>query len=130
MPLPYNVARILPYFNRTVEAYDLIGEFVDYEMKVSKSEPYTIIGTLIPPTDKDLNLFDEGEIASGAMVLYVNSSVKLSVADGFETATEPFRQTIIKFDGDEYRIKGYSNRATDGLHRKYTMVRYFGGRSV
>ena len=130
MPLPYNVARILPYFNRAVEAYDLIGELVNYKIQVRKGEPYKVIGTLIPPTDKDLNLFDEGEIASGAMVLYVNCAVKLYVADGFENATEEFRQTIIKFDGDTYRIKGYSNRAADGLHRKYTMVRYFEGRSV
>lgn len=130
MPIPYNVARILPYFNRVVKAYDLIGELVDFKMSVRKSDVYSIVGTLIPPTDKDLNLFDEGEIAGGAMVLYVNSSVKLYVADAFENATEEFRQTIILFDGDEYRIKGYSNRAADGLHRKYTMVRYFGGRSV
>jgi hypothetical protein len=130
MPLPYNVARILPYFYRKIEAYDLIGGVDGYKSIMSRTPIYTFIGVMIPPTDKDLNLFDEGELAQGSMVLYVKNTVKLYMGDAVDEASRTTRQTIILFDGDEYRVKGYSNRALDGLHRKYTMVRYFGGRSA
>ena len=129
MPLPYNVARVLPYFYRRITAYDLIGGMDNFRAVQSKTPTYTFIGVIIPPTDKDLQLFDEGELAQGSMVLYVKKNVKLHVADALPDENGQIRQTIILFDGDEYRVKGYSNRSEDGLHRKYTMVRYIGGRS-
>lgn len=129
MPLPYNVDRVLPYFYRAIRAYDLISEIGGYSARQTKSEPYTFIGVLIPPTDKDLELFDEGELASGAMTLYVHSTVKLHMGDGVASPDATWRQTIIQYDGDEYRVKSYSNRSQDGLHRKYGVVRYIPGRN-
>lgn len=129
MPLPYNVARILPYFYRKIRAYDLVGGVDGYQAVMSRTPEYTFIGVMIPPTDKDLSLFDEGEMAQGAMVLYVKKNVRLYMGDAIELPGEGTRQTIVLFDGDEYRVKGYSNRSEDGLHRKYTLTRYIGGRS-
>lgn len=130
MPLPYNVSRVLSFFNRKVIAYDLVGQIVDYKMQVSKSNQYSFLGVLIPPTDSDLTLFDEGERQVGAMVLYVGKNVELSIADSMSSNQKPFRQTIIIFKGNEYRVRGCSDREEDGLHRKYTLVRYIGGRVV
>lgn len=124
MPLPYAVNRVLSFFLRKVEAYDLIyqaGE--NFSAEVNRTPKYSFSGVLIPPTDKDLQLFDEGELANGAMTLYVNKDVKLHFNDAADPG-DVMKQTIVLFDGDQYRVKGYSNRAEDGLHRKYTMVRY------
>ena len=124
MPLPYGVNRVLSFFLRRVEAYDLVMQDGNgFEAEPHRTPRYSFSGVLIPPTDKDLQLFDEGEIASGAMTLYVNKDVKLHCNDAVDPG-EVSRQTIVCFDGDEYRVKGYSNRSADGLHRKYTMVRY------
>lgn len=127
MPLPYNVSRVLSFFNRRIFAYDLIGTTKDFRTQVLKGEKYSFLGVLIPPTDTELNLFDEGERASGAMVLYVNHKVELFMNDSKKPG-EDFKQTIIIFRGHEYRVKGCSDRCEDGLHRKYTVVRYMGDR--
>ena len=129
MPMPYNVDRVLPYFYRRINAYDLISAIDGYRTSQVKGEPYTFIGVLIPPTDKDLELFDEGEIAQGAMTLYVKSTVKLYMGDAIPSKDAEWRQTIVVYDGDEYRVKSYSNRSVDGNHRKYGLVRYVPGRS-
>ena len=129
MAIPYNVARVITYFQRKIDAYDLVCEIVDHECVVTKQKPYSFIGVLIPPTDKDLQLFDEGEIANGAMVLYVKDTIKLNMCDSISTVTPGQKQTIVLFDGDEYRVKSYSNRSSDGLHRKYGVVRYIPERS-
>lgn len=133
MALPYNVAIVLRYFLRRITAYDLTIDYVDHEAKTTKGPEYHFSGVLLPPTDKDINLFDEGELANGAMTLYVNKRIKLHINSELEWG-ETFlsrqrKQTIILFDGDEYRVKGYSNRSDDGIHRKYTLVRYIDGRS-
>ena len=124
MPLPYAVNRVLSFFLRRVEAYDLVYQAGEgFSAEVNRTPKYAFSGVLIPPTDKDLQLFDEGELANGAMILYVNKDVKLHFNDAADPG-DVMRQTIVLFDGDEYRVKGYSNRSADGLHRKYTMVRY------
>lgn len=129
MALPLNVARVLTYFYRRITAYDLVGSIVDHEYKKTATDSYTFTGVLIPPTNKDLELFEEGELANGALVLYVNKAVQLYMADAVQNVSGDIRQTIVLFDGDEYRVKGYSNRSEDGIHRKYTLVRYMKERS-
>lgn len=129
MPIPYNVSRVLSYFQRRVSAYDLYGEIKDHAYVLLATSPYTFAGVLIPPTDQDLQLFDEGELSAGAMILYVVSNIKLNIADDISQLTDEIRQTIVQFDGRDYRVKGQSNRKDDGIHRKYTLVRYMGKRS-
>jgi len=129
MPLPYNLSRVLGFFQRTIQAYDIVGGIVDHEFTQTSTESYSFVGVLIPPTDKDLNLFDEGELANGAMVLYVSNSVQLHVNDAIANQGQTMRQTIVVFDNDRFRVKGQSNRSSDGLHRKYTLVRYLEERS-
>lgn len=129
MGIPYNVSRVLTFFQRKIYAYDLYGEIRDHSYMLLDSSPYAFIGVLIPPTDQDLQLFDEGEISAGAMILYVISKIELHIADDINQLTDGIRQTIVQFDGRDYRVKGQSNRKEDGLHRKYTLVRYMGKRT-
>lgn len=129
MPIPYNVSRVLTYFQRRIQAYDIVGSLSDYEFSKTYSQPYSFVGVLIPPTNKDLSLFDEGELATGALVVYVPKTVTLHMADAVTSVQNEQRQTIVLFDGDEYRVKGLSNRDSDGLHKKYTLVRFMEGRT-
>jgi len=129
MPIPYNVAKVLAYFHRSIQAYDIVGTIVDHEVARQKSAVYSFVGVVIPPTNKDLELFDEGELASGSLIVYVPKNVRLYICDAVANIQDGQRQTIVLFDDDEYRVKGISNRASDGLHRKYTMTRYLEGRS-
>lgn len=129
MPIPYNVSRVLSFFQKKIFAYDLYGEIQDHAYALLATSPYSFVGVLIPPTDQDLQLFDEGEISSGAMILYVISKTELHIADDISRLSDEIRQTIVQFDGRDYRVKGQSNRKEDGIHRKYTLVRYMGKRT-
>ena len=121
--LPYDMTPVLDEFITAVTCFDRTFETVDFEQKPVQGPDYVIAGVLIPPTDLDLNLFEEGEIRSGAMVLYTYSTVTLFFHDvGDPNGLE--KQTFVRFNGDIYRIKGLSPRSHDGLHKKWTMVRY------
>ena len=121
--LPYDMPPVLDEFITAVTCVDRTAETVDFEQKPVQGPDYVIAGVLIPPTDIDLNLFEEGEIRSGAMVLYTYSTVTLFFHDvGDPNGLE--KQTFVRFNGDIYRIKGLSPRSHDGLHKKWTMVRY------
>lgn len=129
MPLPFDVSRVLNYFTRRILAYDITCEKKDFEVKKTNGADYYFPGVIQPPTDKEIQLFDEGELASGAIIVYVKSNVNLYVADVLSSSTVPWKQTIIKHGGDEFRIKGVSNRDFDGCHKKYTAVRFIKERS-
>ena len=121
--LPFDMTPVLDEFITAVTCFDETSQIVDFEQKPVRGPNYIIAGVLIPPTDLDLNLFDEGEIRSGAMVLYTYSTVTLYYHDVGPADAEQ-KQTFVRFNGDIYRIKGLSPRSHDGLHKKWTMVRY------
>lgn len=121
--LPFDMTPVLDEFITAVTCFDESSQMVDFELKEVQGPDYVIAGTLIPPTDLDLQLFDEGEIREGAMVLYTYSTVTLYYHD-VGSATGEQKQTFVRFNGDIYRIKGLSPRSHDGLHKKWTMVRY------
>lgn len=121
--LPYDMTPVLDEFMTVVTCFDKMSEMVDYELKSVQSSDYSVFGVLIPPTDLDLQLFEEGEIRDGAMVLYTYSTVNLYFHD-MGSPAEKQRQTFVRFNGDIYRIKGLSPRSHDGLHKKWTMTRY------
>lgn len=123
MALPYDMTPVLDEFITAVVCFDEISTFVDFEQQVVQGKDYVVAGVLIPPTDLDLELFEEGEIRAGAMVLYTYSTVNLHYHDVGQENEEQ-KQTFIRFNGDIYRIKGLSPRSHDGLHKKWTMVRY------
>ena len=121
--LPLDMTPVLDEFITAVTCFDESSVIVDFEQKPVQGKDYIIAGVLIPPTDLDLQLFDEGEIREGAMVLYTYSTVNLHYHDVGDKSAEQ-KQTFIRFNGDIYRIKGLSPRSHDGLHKKWTMVRY------
>lgn len=121
--LPFDMTPVLDEFITAVTCFDETSSIVDFEEQSVKGSNYVIAGVLIPPTDLDLNLFEEGEIRSGAMVLYTYSTVTLYFHD-VGSSTGQQKQTFVRFNGDIYRIKGLSPRSHDGLHKKWTMVRY------
>lgn len=121
--LPYDMTPVLDEFITTIVCYDIESQMVDYELKPIQGPDYVIYGVLIPPTDLDLQLFEEGEIRDGAMILYTYSTVNLYFHD-MASPAEKQKQTFIRFNGDVYRIKGLSPRSHDGLHKKWTMTRY------
>jgi len=123
MPLPYDMTPVLDEFLTAVVCFDETSTMENFELKPVVGPEYVIAGVLIPPTDLDLQLFDEGEIRDGAMTLYTYSTVTLHFHDWGSVDGEQ-RQTFVKFNGDIYRIKGLSPRGHDGLHKKWTMVRY------
>lgn len=124
MTLPLDMTPVLDEFLTAVTCYDLVTTVENYEAKEVQEADYVIAGVLLPPTDSDLALFEEGEIREGAMTLYVYSTVTLYFHDvGPSTSSQ--RQTFVRFNGDVYRIKGISPRGHDGLHKKYLMSRYY-----
>lgn len=122
--LPYDLSVVLCHFLRPVVCFDEFGKMENFEFVKTKSEKYSVLGVLIPPTDSDLQLFDEGELQTGSMILYTGSNVNLYFHDLIQKDQPEARQTYVCFQGRTYRIKGCSNRAEDGLHKKWTMVRY------
>lgn len=123
MPLPFDMTPALNEFLTAVTCYDVISSVVNYECVEEQGTDYVIAGVLLPPTDSDLGLFDEGEIREGAMTLYTYSTVTLYFHDiGPSNVNQ--RQTFVRFNGDVYRIKGISPRQHDGLHKKWLMTRY------
>lgn len=124
MPLPFDMTPVLDEFLTAVTCYDLVTTVVNYEAKEVQEADYVIAGVLLPPTDLDLALFEEGEMREGAMTLYTDSTVHLHFHDVGPVSVSQ-RQTFVRFNGDVYRIKGISPRGHDGLHIKYLMSRYY-----
>ena len=123
MPLPFDMTPVLDEFLTAVTCYDLVTRVENYEAVGVQEADYVIAGVLLPPTDSDLGLFEEGEIREGAMTLYTYSTVTLYFHDMGPASGEQ-RQTFVRFNGDVYRIKGISPRGHDGLHKKWLMTRY------
>ena len=123
MPLPFDMTPVLNEFLTAVICYDLVSRVDDYEVKEIQGNDYVIAGVLLPPTDSDLGLFDEGEIREGAMTLYTYSTVTLYFHD-IGPSTGEQKQTFVRFNGDVYRVKGISPRGHDGLHKKWILTRY------
>ena len=121
--LPYDMTPVLDEFLTAIVCYDETSRIEQYEQQFVQGSDYVIAGVLIPPTDLDLNLFEDGEIRDGAMILYTYSTVTLHFHDVGKVDEEQ-KQTFVRFNGDIYRIKGLSPRAHDGLHKKWTMTRY------
>ena len=113
---------VLDEFLRRVTAYDETTGIVDYKMrnKVTGAD-YTFAGVLIPPSDEDLQILDEGDIKAGSIVIYTRGK-ELFFTD-VQSKEADQRQTFIKHDGKVYRIKTSMNRIEDGLYRKYMAVR-------
>lgn len=124
MGIPYNLARILTYFQRKIEAYDIVREFVNFEPIITNTEKYSFVGVFIPPTDQELMLFDEGEISQGVMMVYVPSKIVLHVNNSILSEQSIGKQSIVIFDGMDFRVKNVSNRAIDGMYRKYALTRF------
>lgn len=122
MPLPLDMTEVLDEFITAIVCYNETSTKIDFEFKPVKGSNYQIAGVLIPPTNQDLNLFEEGEIRSGALVLYTYSTTVLYFHDITAPSAEA-KQTYVVFNGDTYRIKGLSPRSHDGLHKKWTLVR-------
>ena len=123
MPLPFDMTPVLDEFLTAVTCYDLVTRVENYEAVGVQEADYVIAGVLLPPTDSDLGLFEEGEIREGAMTLYTYSTVTLYFHD-MGPANGEQRQTFVRFNGDVYRIKGISPRGHDGLHKIWLMTRY------
>ena len=123
MPLPFDMTPVLDEFLTSLTCFDMVTEIVNYEAVETQQPDYVIAGVLLPPTDLDLGLFDEGEIREGAMTLYTYSTVTLYFHDVGSSEVNQ-RQTFVRFNGDTYRIKGISPRGHDGLHKKWILTRY------
>lgn len=121
--LPFDMGPVLNEFLTLITCYDVESVMSDYELQKIQGPDYSIAGVLIPPTDLDIAMFDEGEIRQGAMILYTYSTTKLFYQD-MQNQQDRQKQTFVRFNGDIYRIKGMSPRAHDGLHYKWTMTRY------
>ena len=121
MPIPYDMTSVLSEFLRKIECYDEIATIKDFEYGVKKKTPsYYIYGVLIPPSSKDLQFFDEGQIRNGAITLYTSDKYKLHmVKEGQET--DNYRQTYVRFEGEDYRVIGVMNRSSDGRYMKWLL---------
>lgn len=123
MAIPYDMSPVLAEFSRRIECFDRFGGIVNHEMKLDQiSEPYYIYGVLIPPSEKELQFFDEGEIRSGAIVLYCSDRFTLHfVSEGEYSA--PYRQSYVRFEDEEYRVKAVMNRSSDGRYKKWMLTK-------
>lgn len=121
--LPFDMTPAMDEFITAITCFDEVSTVEHFEQVPSKTPDYVIAGVLIPPTDSNLTLFEEGEIREGALILYTYSTVNLYFHD-IHGVSDPQRQTFVRFNGDIYRIKGLSPRGHDGLHKKWTVTRY------
>lgn len=121
--IPISIVEVLDEFLRQITAYDETASIIDYKRRDPIVSPdYVFPGVLIPPTDNDLQLFDEGDIKQGAIVIY-SRGTELFYTD-IQSPTASQKQTYVRFEGSVYRIKSGSPRMSDGLYRKYGAVRY------
>lgn len=121
--LPLDMRPIIDMFLSKIYAYDETGAVVDYRRRDPVvGADYWFAGTIIPPTDTDLQMLDAGDIKAGVIIVYTRGK-ELFYIDAQATPSTSQKQTYVKWDGDVYRVKGDSNRWYDGLHRKYIAVR-------
>jgi hypothetical protein len=120
--IPFDMLPVLDEFIRRITAYDEVTGIIDYKMRnKTTGADYTFAGVLIPPSDEDLQLLDEGDIKAGSIVVYTRGKELFFTDVQNKSANQ--RQTFIKHDSKIYRIKSGSNRTEDGLYRKYMAVR-------
>ncbi len=121
IPLPVN--RAVSMFSQKITAYDTEGSYVNHEWIDATGDDYTFAGKIAPASDKELELFEQGDISSGVLMVHVLSGVTLHFKDTNQTSIEG-TQTYIRHQGDVWRIKPISNRSNDGAHKRYGAVRY------
>ena len=121
MSIPYDMTPVLSEFIRKIECYDEVAAIKDFEYEAKKKTPsYFIYGVLIPPSSKDLQFFDEGQIRNGAITLYTSDKYKLYMVKEGDMSTD-YRQTYVRFEGEEYRVVGVMNRSNDGRYMKWLL---------
>jgi len=123
--IPFNMIPVIASHIRPVTAFDRIGTTVDYQYQdnAEQSADYVFGGVLIPPTDNDLQYFEEGELRQGSMVLYVFGNRTLYFND-IANPTDSTTQTFVRDGTDVYRVKGRADRLVDGLYKKYALTRF------
>lgn len=121
LPLGLDIA--VSMFSLPISFRELTGSYVDREWVEVETDSGKFSGRIAPATDDDSELFEEGEVSSGAKVIHVVGTTELFFPDVNETA-EKKKQTYIDFQGDVWRVKSVSNRSHDGSHKRYGAVRH------
>jgi len=123
MAIPINMVPVLDRFIRKVTAFDEVSSIVDYKSRDAVAESdYWFPGVLIPPSDSDLQMLEEGDIQAGTIIVYTRGK-RLFFTD-IQGEGSSTRQSYVRHNGDIYRIKSEMNRIDDGLYRKYIAVKY------
>lgn len=122
MILPVNVA-VSMFSNPGIEFVikegqdDARGQWVEAEI-----DSGTITAKISPPSDKDLDILEPGEISNGAQVIH-GINISLPFIDTEQDSTEA-KQTYIDWQGSTWRVKSVSNRTHDGAYLRYGLVRH------
>lgn len=114
---------VLDEFLRRITAFDRTDTIDDHDLKTVVGSDYTFAGVLLPTSDDDLQLLDEGEIKGGSLTVYTRGKQLFFKDVQAEEATA--KQTFIRNRDNIYRIKTEADRTDDGMYRKYIAVRFF-----
>lgn len=122
MALPMDMREVLDEFLRKITAFDRTDSIVDHQTASTVGADYTFAGVLLPTSDEDLQLLDEGEIKNGNITVYTRG-LQLYFKD-IQEPTATAKQSFIKDRDRVYRIKAETDRTEDGMYRKYVATRY------
>ena len=121
MSILMDMREVLDEFLRKITAYDRSDSIVDHQLSSSNGQDYTFAGVLLPTSDEDLQLLDEGEIKNGNITVYTRGK-QLFFKD-IQSPDETAKQTFIYHNNKVFRIKTESDRTDDGMFIKYIAVR-------
>lgn len=122
MSIPIDVREVLDEFLRRITAFDRSDTIEDHDLKTVGGPDYTFAGVLIPTSEDDLQLLDEGEIKSGSITVFTRGK-QLFFKD-IQAAEATAKQTFIRNRDNIYRVKTEADRTDDGMYRKYIAVRF------
>lgn len=122
MALPMDMREVLDEFLRKITAFDRTDSIVDHQTASTIGADYTFAGVLLPTSEEDLQLLDEGEIKNGNITIYTRNK-QLFFKD-IQAPTATAKQTFIKDRDKVYRIKTEMDRSEDGLYCKYVATRH------
>jgi hypothetical protein len=122
MALPMDMREVLDEFLRKITAFDRTDSIVDHETSSSTGADYTFAGVLLPTSEEDLQLLDEGEIKNGNITIYTRGK-QLFFKD-VQAPAATAKQTFIKDRDKVYRIKSEADRTEDGMYYKYFATKH------